>query len=143
MSNYSSGYSPIANFLPDSVQYGKVAAQRVKDYNNQIYTAMVADGLVDKTEIEGKLRTDMAEEDAKVYKARGAAKGSALAWQGAAKGATGLGSGFAKHLGNSPFGATEGVNPHQVVNNFGDQLSGSGGNDFYVDTNGNIQASQW
>lgn len=41
------------------------------------------------------------------------------------------------------FGATEGVNPNKVVNNFGDQLSGSGGNDFFVDSAGNIQASQW
>ena len=79
MSNYSSGYSPIANFLPDSIQYGKLAEQSVKDRYGEVNTA-------------------------EAVKARGAAAGKAAIWKGIGSAAGSIGSSFASNMGSSnPF----------------------------------------
>ena len=104
MSNYSSGYSPIANFLPDSIQYGKLAEQSVKDRYGEVNTAMVADGLVKNTLTEADATKKMAEYEAEAVKARGAAAGKAAIWKGIGSAAGSIGSSFASNMGSSnPF----------------------------------------
>ena len=101
MTNYNSGFSPITNFLTDSVNYGKVGELAVKDYLSQQNTAMAADGLVEKTGIEADKKKKIAGHEAKALIARGAAKESAAIWQGVGQAAGSVGSGIVKGLGNN------------------------------------------
>ena len=136
MTNYNSGYSPITQFLPPSINYGKVGELAIKDYMAQQGTAMAADGLVDKTEIEADARTKIAKYEAEAIKARGAAAGKAAMWKGIGSAVGSVGSAFAGNMGK--FGATEGVDPYRVVATHGGSSSGQVGNDFYVDSSGSI-----
>ena len=99
MTNYNSGFSPITNFLTDSVNYGKVGELAVKDYLSQQDTAMAADGLVKRTGIEADATKKMAKYEAEAIKARGAAAGKAAIWKGVGSAAGSIGSGFAKSGG--------------------------------------------
>ena len=99
MTNYNSGYSPITQFLPPSINYGKVGELAVKDYMAQQGTAMAADGLVDKTDIEADATKKIAKYEAEAIKARGAAAGKAAMWQGIGSAAGSIGSGFANSGG--------------------------------------------
>lgn len=103
MSNYSSGYSPIANFVQDSVQYGKLAEQSVKDRYGEVNTAMIADGLVKNTLTEADATKKMAKYEAEAVKARGAAAGKAAIWKGVGSAAGSIGSSIAGNMGKDPF----------------------------------------
>ena len=132
MTNNNSGFSPITNFLTDSVNYGKVGELAVKDYLSQQNTAMAADGLVEKTGIEADKTKEIAGHEAKALIARGAAKESAAIWQGVGSAAGSVGSGIVKGLGNSNFSLP-------TTSGFTDVPNTGGG--FYYAPDGSIQVN--
>ena len=96
--------APIQDFLVSTENYGDIAAQAIRDFKMQNLTAMQADGLIAKSDIEKDLIIDESKIYGAATRSAGRSAGNAAMFSGAMSGLGSLATGGIKAAQNNSYG---------------------------------------